>query len=122
MERKHILCVVFLQLFFSRQLIADVCPPKRNACLYPNTYAVSTKMQNVTKREVFPHSCASFCAMKEWCIGVNENIDLDICQALGEDDDIPGLVWDDSPGYEFLSFETPCPKVQWSHVVIISMV
>ena len=74
-------------------------------------------MQIVNKLDAFPPSCATLCEKKEGCIGANEILGSDMCQLLEEDDEIPGLEWYDSPGYNIWSFEKPCPKVQYCHAV-----
>ena len=114
-------CVLFYLLIHAllpQERLATLCPVLGSACLYKNTYAISTKMLSVRERDIFPSSCLSFCAEKEECIGVNENIDSDICEILEDDDIITGLEWIDSQSHDFWSFEEPCPKV-WHCVVII---
>ena len=95
--------------------LAAVCSLLKSACFYQNTQGVSTEIQNVTKRDIFPQSCVSFCAKTDRCLGVNEVIDTGICQIVEENDIISGLEWHETHGYNFWSFEHPCPKVRFSY-------
>ena len=114
-------CVLFYLLIHAllpHERLATVCPVLGSACRYSNTYASSTKIMSVRERDIFPSSCLSFCAEKEECIGVNENIDSDICEILEDDDIITGLEWFDSQSHDFWSFEEPCPKVKYCVAII----
>ena len=122
MESSHVIYTVLTQVVISQQLLATTCPLFRDACLYDNTYAFSTQMQNVFKQDLFPLSCVSFCGLNERCMGANEAINSDMCQILEEDGIIPGLEWNNSQGYNFWSFEKPCPKVWYFYAAIIQII
>ena len=92
--------------------LASVCA-MNDSCRYPDTKPLGVPVTDITKRDIYPMSCALACMVADDCVGVTLDAQEEICHLY--DGSAPFELTQDTGTtlWLFQAAGVPCVKVGW---------